>query len=130
MEQPWRQLERSIRMRDGFDAKRPMLWSRLRNRQLGGLKFKRQETIGPFIADLACAECKLVVEADGGQHSPEVDRERTAYLSGLGWKVLRFWNNDILQNIDGVLEVVLAACEERCKGKPSPCPLPHAGEGK
>jgi primosomal protein N' (replication factor Y) len=55
---------------------------------------------------------------------------QTAYLNGLGWHVLRFWNNDILQNADGVLEVILRACEERCEGKPSPCPLPYAGEGK
>jgi very-short-patch-repair endonuclease len=115
--------------REATDAER-RLWSRLRNRQLGGFKFKQQETIGYCIADFACVECKLVVEADGGQHSPEVDRESTAYLTQLGWKVLRFWNNDILQNIDGVLTVILAACEERRKGKPSPCPLPHAGEGK
>jgi very-short-patch-repair endonuclease len=115
--------------REATDAER-RLWSHLRNRQLGGFKFKQQETIGYCIADFACVECKLIVEADGGQHGPESDRERTAYLNQLGWKVLRFWNDDILQNIDGVLTVILAACEERRKGKPSPCPLPHAGDGK
>jgi very-short-patch-repair endonuclease len=115
--------------REATDAER-RLWHHLRNRQLGGFKFKRQETIGYCIADFACVECKIVVEADGGQHSPEVDRERTTDLSGLGWKVFRFWNNDILQNTDGVLAVILAACDERRKGKPSPCSLPHAGEGK
>ena len=114
--------------REATDAER-RLWSRLRNRQIGGFKFKRQETIGRFIADFACMECRLIVEADGGQHGEEADRERTAYLDQLGWKIMRFWNNDILQNTDGVLEAILAACKER-KGKPSPCPLPHAGEGK
>ena len=115
--------------REATDAER-QLWYHLRNRQLGGFKFRKQETIGRCIADFACAECRLVVEADGGQHSDEVDRDRTAYLNSLGWAVLRFWNNDILQNTDDVLDCILRACEEQCKGKPSPCPLPHAGEGK
>jgi very-short-patch-repair endonuclease len=115
--------------RDATDAER-RLWYRLRNRQLGGFKFRRQETIGRCVADFACAECRLVVEADGGQHSHDADRERTAYLNSLGWEVLRFWNSDILQNMDGVLETILRACEERRKGKPSPYPLPDAGEGK
>ena len=115
--------------REATDAER-RLWYHLRNRQLGGFKFRRQETIGRCIADFACAECRLIIEADGGQHSDDADSERTEYLNGLGWAVLRFWNNDILQNTQGVLEAILRCCEERCKGKPSPCPLPHAGEGK
>jgi very-short-patch-repair endonuclease len=115
--------------RNATDAER-RLWYHLRNRRLGGFKFKQQETIGRCIADFACVECRLVVEADGGQHGDEFDADRTAYLNGLGWEVLRFWNTDILQNTDGVLEVILSACDARRKGKPSPCPLPHAGEGK
>ena len=115
--------------REGTDTER-RLWSRLRNRQLGGFKFRQQETVGRCVADFACVECRLIIEADGGQHREEVDCDRTAYLNSLGWKVLRFWNNDILQNTEGVLEIILRACEERRKGKPSPCPLPHAGEGK
>jgi len=115
--------------REATDAER-RLWYHLRNRRLGGFKFKQQETIGPFIADFACVECRLIVEADGGQHGAERDDRRTAYLNGLGWHVLRFWNNEILRQTDGVLEVILRACDERRKGKPSPCPLPLAGEGK
>jgi very-short-patch-repair endonuclease len=114
--------------REATDAER-RLWYNLRNRRLGGFKFRWQETIGSCIADFACVECRLIVEADGGQHGPVQDDRRTAYLENLGWKVLRFWNNEILQNTDGVLDVILCACEERGKGKPSPCPLPHAGEG-
>jgi very-short-patch-repair endonuclease len=106
------------------------LWYHLRSRRLGGFKFKQQETIGRCIADFGCPECRIVVEADGGQHSFDADHERTAYLNSLGWEVLRFWNNDILQETDGVLSVILAACEARRKGKPSPYPLPLAGEGK
>jgi very-short-patch-repair endonuclease len=115
--------------REATDAER-RLWSRLRNRQLGGFKFRQQETVGRCVADFACVECRLIIEADGGQHGEEVDWDRTAYLNSLGWEVLRFWNNEILQNTNGVLEVIVRACEERRKGKPSPFPLPHAGEGK
>ncbi|HEX6073641.1 MAG TPA: endonuclease domain-containing protein [Sphingomicrobium sp.] len=114
--------------RESTDAER-RLWYRLRNRNLGGFKFRRQATIGPFIADFACADLKLIVEADGGQHDDSRDRPRTAYLEALGWKVLRFWNNDILQQTDAVLGDILAACEESREAKPSPTPLPRAGEG-
>ena len=115
--------------REATDAER-RLWYHLRNRRLGGFKFKQQETIGLYVADFACVEIRLIVEADGGQHSEARDAARTEYLESLGWRVLRFWNNDILQRNDAVLEVILAACVERQEGKPSPCPLPHAGEGK
>ena len=115
--------------REATDAER-RLWYHLRNRQLGGFKFRQQETIGRCVADFACTACRIIVVADGGQHGNEMDADRTAYLNGLGWEVLRFWSNDILQNTDGVLEVILGACERRSKGKPSPCPLSHAGEGK
>ena len=114
--------------REATDAER-RLWFHLRGRRLGGFKFKQQETIGPFVADFGCVECRLIVEADGGQHGPEQDDRRTAYLNGLGWHVLRFWNNEILQQTEGVLNVILRTCDERRKGKPSPCPLPRAGEG-
>ena len=115
--------------REATDAER-RLWSHLRNRQLGGFKFRRQETIGPFIADFACAECKVIVEADGGQHDEQKDSARTQYLQGRGWHVVRLWNNEILHQTDAVLETIVRACDERRKGRPSPCPLPLAGEGK
>ncbi len=85
------------------DAERK-LWSRLRNRQLLGLKFVRQLAIGPYIADFACREADLVIELDGGQHAEnERDILRTQELAQHGYAVLRFWNNDVLNNIDGVL---------------------------
>ena len=115
--------------RDSTDAERK-LWRHLRNRNLGGFKFRRQVTIGPFIADFACVDCKLIVEADGGQHGSPQDDRRSAYLQSLGWKVLRFWNNDILQQTEAILEIILGECEQRKEGKPSPCPLPLAGEGE
>ncbi len=83
-----------------------LLWLRLRNRQLEGAKFRRQWPVGDYIADFACIEAMLIIEADGGQHTPEGDTHRTAALEAAGYKVIRFWNNDILANIDGVLESI------------------------
>jgi very-short-patch-repair endonuclease len=113
--------------RKSTDAER-RLWYHLRNRQLGGFKFRRQVTIGWCIADFACPETRVIIEADGGQHGPERDSRRDEYLESLGWKILRFWNHDILQQTDSVLQVILTACQQRLEGKPSP-PLPLAGEG-
>ena len=105
-----------------------MLWRHLRNRQLAGLKFRRQATVGPYIADFLCIEAMLIVEADGSQHTESADAFRTKSVEQRGFLVLRFWNNDILQNIDGVLNAIVSAAKGR--QKPSPYPLPHAGEGK
>jgi len=87
------------------------LWHAVRNRQLGGFKFRRQVTIGPFIVDFLCAEARLVVELDGGQHGEEVDSGRTAFLEGEGYRVLRFWNGDVVESFEGVLEVILQALQ-------------------
>jgi len=93
------------------DAER-RLWSALRSRRLRGFKFRRQYPIGPYIADFACVAHKLVVEADGGQHAEsDGDALRTAWLEKRGWRVVRFWNNDILSNTQGVLETVLRVLE-------------------
>jgi very-short-patch-repair endonuclease len=86
-------------------------------------------TIGPFIADFACVESRVIVQADGGQHCDERDAPRSAHLEALGWTILRYWNHDILQRTDAVLEEIIAACERRKEDKPSPNPLPRAGEG-
>jgi very-short-patch-repair endonuclease len=98
------------------------LWQCLRNRQLGGLKFRRQATIGHRVVDFLCAEKRLVVELDGGQHTPERDAARTAELSALGYRVIRFWNNHALGNTDAVLEAILKeakALPSRFKGPSS-----------
>jgi very-short-patch-repair endonuclease len=97
---------RELRKRS-TDAER-LLWSRLRGGQFEGLKFRRQEQIGLFIADFVCFEKCLIIEADGGQHATEQekDAERTAWLNSQGFSVLRFWNSEILTNIDGVLEKI------------------------
>jgi very-short-patch-repair endonuclease len=78
------------------------LWSALRSRQHNGFKFRRQVEIDGYIADFLCPEGRLIIEVDGGQHSPERDARRTAYLTGQGFRVIRFWNSDVLENLDGV----------------------------
>jgi len=99
------------------DAER-RLWSALRDRRLIGAKFKRRHPIGPFIADFACVELKLVIEADGGQHSENSrDEGRTIWLESQGWQVLRFWNNEILANTTGVLETIAKAIKEHSPPK-------------
>lgn len=109
--------------RDMTDAERK-LWSVLRNRQLDDAKFKRQWTLGPYIVDFCCIEARLVVEVDGGQHSEEIDAPRTRALEAMGYRVIRFWNHDVVENIDGVSEAISLALD------PHPDPLPLAGEGE
>ena len=102
------------------------LWSRLRNRQLDDLKFRRQVPRGKFVADFLCDEAMLILEVDGSQHddAPEGDVGRTAYLESLGYMVMRFRNLDVLQNTDRVLDHVQAVAEERRKA-PSSAPSGH-----
>ncbi|HEX3953741.1 MAG TPA: endonuclease domain-containing protein [Stellaceae bacterium] len=89
------------------------LWQSLRYRQLGA-RFRRQYPIPPYIVDFACVEARLVIEADGGQHNSQSgNEERDAFLRRAGWRVLRFWNNDILQNREGVLQIIAAALIDR-----------------
>jgi len=84
------------------------LWLHLRNRMLGGFKFRRQFPVGPYIADFVCIDRKLIVELDGGQHADNpADERRTRFLELRGYRVIRFWNPDVLSNTDGVLEMIL-----------------------
>jgi very-short-patch-repair endonuclease len=94
--------------RDQTDVERK-LWFRLRDRRLDGFKFRRQAEIGPYIADFCCESAHLIVELDGGQHVERSadDAKRTAALEARGYLVLRFWNNDVLQNIEGVLKTIV-----------------------
>ncbi|QSV47229.1 endonuclease domain-containing protein [Geobacter benzoatilyticus] len=97
--------------RNSTDAER-LLWSYLKAKRLNGLKFRRQEQIGRFIADFVCYEKGVIVEADGGQHAQEKekDAERTDWLNSQGFTVLRFWNHEIMTNINGVLEIIRTHC--------------------
>ena len=116
--------------REITDAERK-LWSVLRNSQLGVSKFRRQQPIGPFIADFVCQHARLIIEADGGQHAASGnDARRTAFLESKGYRVLRFWNNDILENLEAVAESILAALATPHPAQAAPeSPSPSRGEG-
>jgi len=83
------------------------LWSRLRRKQLAGFRFRRQHPpLGPYVVDFFCAAAKLIVEVDGGQHANDGDA-RTRWLEARGYRVIRFWNNEVLANTEGVLSTIL-----------------------
>ncbi len=105
-----RQRNRARELRRNETDAEHRLWMRLRASQLEGAKFRRQHPIGPFIGDFCCVERKLVVELDGGQHADDMarDEKRTAWLAGQGFSVLRFWDHEVLQNMDAVLERIVA----------------------
>lgn len=104
-------LARELRQRQTEAEK--VLWGRLRNRQLEGVKFRRQQPIGHYVVDFASFDKRVIVEIDGGQHNErgvaERDERRSGWLSAEGYRVLRFWNNEVLNNVDGVLEVIREA---------------------
>ena len=102
-------LARNLRKNSTKEEK--IVWQILRNRQFFNLKFKRQVPIGEYIVDFLCEERKLIIEIDGGHHnsaeSIEYDKKRTIFLNSKGYQVIRFWNNEINENIDGVYEKLL-----------------------
>jgi len=105
-------IERARSLRRAQTKPEFLLWKHLRDRQLGGFKFVRQEPIGPYYADFACRGRRLIVEVDGGQHLESTsDARRDNILGALGYRIIRVWNNDVLNNIEGVLEMLL--CELR-----------------
>jgi very-short-patch-repair endonuclease len=98
-----RNTARALR-RNATEAEK-IIWRLLRDRRLDGVKFRRQIPIGPFIADFASIEHRLIVEVDGGQHADsKSDTRRTNFLTRSGWRVIRFWNNDVMRNREGVWE--------------------------
>ncbi|WP_247594576.1 DUF559 domain-containing protein [Sphingopyxis sp. PAMC25046] len=127
-------LDRARQMRSNpTDAER-RLWSILRAGRLEGLRWRRQEIIDDrYIADFICFEHRLIVEADGGQHGENAyDAERDAYLTAQGFRILRFWNNDILANSDGVVASILDAIDSssaQMRADPTPQPLSRKGRG-
>ena len=102
-------LNRARGLRRNATEAEDRLWHHLRNRRLGGYKFRRQVWIGPFIADFLCMDAMLVVEVDGSQHIGNVayDDDRTAFLATKGYRVIRVWNNDVMQQMDSVLAAIL-----------------------
>jgi very-short-patch-repair endonuclease len=120
-------IARSLRKKS-TDAER-LLWKYLRAKQVAGLKFRRQEPIGNYIVDFVCFESRVAVEVDGGQHSEERDAKRVNWLQSQGFRVIRFWNHEVLANIEGVLEMIRRNGLHQLKSA-SPSPLPsHQGRG-
>ena len=140
--------------RDQTDAERK-LWMRLRDRQLNGLKFRRQQPVGRYVVDFFCPESRLVIELDGGHHTLQIeaDQRRTDFLTKAGYRVLRFWDNDVLSDTEAVLQKIVEELNTphpplSLKGRgyrkdnplpqgarvkkrvPSPPPSPSEGRGK
>jgi very-short-patch-repair endonuclease len=118
-----RQHARDLRQSE-TDAERK-LWYQLRAGRLNGMKFRRQHPVPPYIVDFYCEAMQLVVELDGSQHNVEFDRERTRFLEMRGLKILRYWDNEVLEQMRAVLEAIVNATENRTL---TPTPLP-VGEG-
>ena len=120
------QKSRPQQLRTNATEAEQRIWYFLRNRQFEQFKFRRQHSIGVYIVDFVCLEQKLVIELDGGQHTEQAqyDARRTTALSEKGFRVLRFWNNDVLLNTNAVLETILGELGAR----PSPSPSPRSGE--
>ena len=118
---------RARSLRTGMTDVERLLWQALRGKQINKHRFRRQHPIGPYIADFACIDKRIVIELDGGQHQDQLvqDEQRSAFLRAQGWQVLRFWNNDVLNNLDGVLSTIA----ERLTVTPPSWPSPFQGEG-
>ncbi|KRC80316.1 endonuclease domain-containing protein [Sphingomonas sp. Root241] len=101
--------------KEATDAER-LLWGILRSRRLVGHKFRFQAPIEPFVVDFLCVEARLIIEVDGSQHNAETDARRTQFLQSRGYRILRFWNSEVLENLDDVLEVISAALAANKRG--------------
>ncbi|MEO8365369.1 MAG: DUF559 domain-containing protein [Pseudoxanthomonas sp.] len=119
--------DRARELRRGMTLAERRLWNILRLRRLDGFRFRRQCPIGPYIADFACVEARLVAEVDGGQHMDcTTDGSRDAFLRRKGFHVLRFWNNELMANLEGVRALIAQRLAEAC---PPPSLPPQAEEG-
>ena len=120
--------------KDSTKAERA-LWNQLRSRQLAGHKFRRQVPLGSYVVDFVCFEQRLVIEIDGGHHGEQAgyDRKRSDELKSRGFRVLRFWNNEVLGQPDGVTQMILEAVGQAptapWEGHPHPSPLPSRERG-
>jgi len=109
--------ERARELRHGDNLAEGKLWSELKDRRLGGYKFVRQHPIGPYFADFACREKRLVVELDGSQHAETArDRRRDAFMQQAGWSVIRFWSHEARSRTRSVCETILAALAGEIEG--------------
>ena len=114
-------LERARKLRSNMPQPERELWTALRAKRFQSFKFARQVVIGPYIADFVCRSLKLIIELDGATHADQLrDEHRTAYLEAQGYRVIRFWNNDVMTNLEGVLTILSATLAS----PPLPNPLP------
>jgi very-short-patch-repair endonuclease len=104
---------RARALRQNMTDAETLIWYQLKDRQLNGFKFLRQYIIGKYIVDFVCRQKKLIIELDGSQHAENMlyDEQRTQFLNSLGYRVLRFWNNDVFENMEGILEEILEKIE-------------------
>ncbi len=111
-------LERARELRSHITPAEAILWLRLRNRAVSGAKFRRQEVIGPYIADFVCESLKLVIEVDGYSHEGRIDYDinRTRYFEEHGYRVIRFTNEDVRDRLDGVWNTIAAICNNGTRG--------------
>jgi len=122
-------LEYARQLRKHSTLMEAKLWHQLKSRQVSGLKFRRQCPVGPYIVDFVSFEKMLVIEVDGSQHAlqREYDEIRTQFLNSLGYKVIRFWNNEVQNQFDAVMEKIFQCCHDVLTPL-TPTPLPE-GEG-
>lgn len=102
-------IRRARYLRANMTDSERLLWSHLKSKKLNGWKFRRQHIIGSYIVDFACLKARLIIECDGGQHhtlQKLYDEKRDRYLRQCGYKILRFWNHDVLTNIEGVWQII------------------------
>src|SRR5262249_6943064 len=123
---PDRRVERARDLRRAMTEAEKKLWWQLRQLPLANSHFRRQAAIGPYFADFASHKCRVVIEVDGGGHGEArqaaFDRKRSAYLKSRGYRVLRFWDNEVLQEIEGVMTLISEAVQESAPPPPAPPP--------
>ena len=126
---PTTTLQRARALRKNSTDVERLLWKHLRAKRLAQWKFKRQQPVGLYIVDFVCFEARLIVELDGGHHADqlEYDEKRTTWLESQGFIVSRFWNNEVIENLEGVMQGIV---DSLCAPTLSPHPSPVKGEGR
>ena len=121
--------QRTRQLRREMSEAERQLWRHLRGRQMGGCKFRRQYPLGHYVVDFVCLEARLIIEVDGGQHADQVDYDqwRTEWLEQQGFQVLRFWNHEVLNHIEGVKAAIWQVLY--LEAQPPFQPSPSQGEG-